>query len=48
MTYLFAAYTITWVLIFLYTLSLGKRQSDIAKELDVISEQLQLIEEGKK
>lgn len=34
MSYLFAAYTFIWILIFAYTLSLGKRQNKIAVELE--------------
>lgn len=41
LTYLFAAYMIIWVLIFAYNLSLGKRQKNMAKELDLLLEQLE-------
>ncbi len=41
LTYLFAAYMIIWVLIFVYNLSLGKRQKNMAKELDLLLEQLE-------
>ncbi|MDW7674727.1 MAG: CcmD family protein [Bacillota bacterium] len=34
MGYLFAAYTITWIAIFAYTFSLGKRQNQLANELE--------------
>lgn len=47
MGYVFSAYIIIWILIFFYTVTLGRRQSDIAKELDVISEQLQMLESKK-
>ncbi|WP_083248263.1 CcmD family protein [Desulfuribacillus stibiiarsenatis] len=47
LNYLFAAYFIIWTMIFFYTLSLGRRQSQLAKELDVISEQLQSLESKK-
>jgi CcmD family protein len=46
--YLFAAYIIIWGLIFAYTLSLGKRQSSLAKEIDIISEQIQSMESNNK
>ena len=45
MGYVFAAYTIIWILMFVYLLSLGKRQANLAKELDVISEQLQAFDQ---
>ena len=48
MGYLFAAYTIIWALIFIYVITLSKRQADIAKELDIVSEQLQMLEGNKK
>lgn len=34
MKYLFWAYTATWMLLFAYTLSLGRRQNKIAQDLD--------------
>ena len=36
MDYLFWAYTAIWILIFAYTLYLGKRQADILKELELL------------
>ncbi len=33
MTYLFAAYTAIWVLIFGYTLTLGRREKQLQEEL---------------
>lgn len=44
MEYLFAAYTIIWVMLFGYTISIGKRQSSIAQEIDLIKEQLKQVE----
>lgn len=38
MTYLFAAYTITWILIAGYIFVLGKRQKDAVKELQFLKE----------
>lgn len=34
MEYLFAAYTVIWILIFGYTASIGRRQSKLAFELE--------------
>lgn len=36
MEYLFWAYTVIWILIFSYTLYLGKRQTNILKELELL------------
>ncbi|MGF7184031.1 CcmD family protein [Desulfitispora alkaliphila] len=36
MEYLFGAYTVIWVLIFGYTLSLGKRQKKLEEELGLL------------
>ena len=36
MEYLFWAYTAIWILIFAYTLYLGRRQSNILKELELL------------
>jgi CcmD family protein len=33
MSYLFAAYAATWILIFLYIMSLRKRQKELGEEL---------------
>ncbi|MDA8210300.1 MAG: CcmD family protein [Clostridia bacterium] len=33
MTYLFAAYTVIWAIIFGYTLLIGKRQRDLEKDI---------------
>lgn len=38
MTYLFAAYSIIWLLLAGYMFTLGKRQSDIAKQLKFLQE----------
>ncbi len=34
--YLFAAYTVIWVVVFGYTLSIGARQRKLAQDLDLI------------
>lgn len=34
--YLFLGYTVVWVLIFFYTLRLGKRQAKVAEELELL------------
>ncbi|MFZ5944079.1 MAG: CcmD family protein [Bacillota bacterium] len=36
MLYLFVAYTIIWVIIFGYTLLMGKRQRSIEKEINYL------------
>lgn len=36
MKYLFWAYTITWVVIFGYTFSLGLRQKKLASEIEIL------------
>ncbi|HBV85340.1 CcmD family protein [Desulfosporosinus sp. BICA1-9] len=36
--YLFLAYSIIWVLIFGYSLRLGKRQDKLQKELELLKE----------
>lgn len=38
MTYLFAAYSIIWLLLAGYMFSLGKRQNQIAKQLKFLQE----------
>ncbi len=48
MKYVFAAYTIIWIFLFVYLLTLGKRQTNMAKELDVLTEQVQIIAANKK
>lgn len=37
---LFIAYTFIWALIFWYTLRLGKRQSQVADELELLKKSL--------
>ena len=36
MTYLFAAFSVTWVVIFLYLLSLARRQRTLTQEIDML------------
>ncbi len=38
--YLFIAYTFIWALIFWYTLRLGKRETRLAEELDLLKKSL--------
>ncbi|MHC0035965.1 CcmD family protein [Pseudoneobacillus sp. C159] len=38
MAYMLAAYSVAWVIIFVYLLSIGKRQSKIVKEMEFIKE----------
>ena len=44
MTYLFAAYSIIWVVIFGYVFSIGRRQSQLEREVETL--QLSLKERG--
>ncbi|MFZ5641347.1 MAG: CcmD family protein [Bacillota bacterium] len=41
MGYLFAAYTIIWVLIFGYTIILGKREKQLQDELFILKKTLE-------
>ena len=41
LNFLFAAYTAVWVLLFLYILSLSRRNRSLAKEVDELRELLQ-------
>ncbi|MFH2011725.1 MAG: CcmD family protein [Pseudomonadota bacterium] len=38
--YLFAAFGITWLIIFIYILSISKRQKTLEREIEKISEAL--------
>jgi CcmD family protein len=40
MNYLFAAYTVIWVLLFGYMVALGKRQNKLAEELELLKKSL--------
>ncbi|MBS4025566.1 MAG: CcmD family protein [Clostridia bacterium] len=40
MNYLFAAYTVIWVLLFGYLVTLGKRQNKLAEELEILKRNL--------
>ncbi len=44
MSYLFAAYTVTWILLFAYIYSLGSKQKRIDEELTTLKK---LIEQKK-
>lgn len=46
MSYLFAAYAVIWVVIFSYTLMVGKRQRSLEKELLYIKKMLNKEEVG--
>jgi len=38
--YLFAAYTIIWIAIFIYVYTLAKRQKDLRREIQILKENL--------
>jgi CcmD family protein len=44
MSYLFAAYTVTWILLFLYVLGIASKQKKLDSELDTLKK---LIEQKK-
>ena len=41
MTYLFAAFCVTWVGIFLYILSLARRQRALTQEIDMLKRMIE-------
>jgi CcmD family protein len=41
MTYLFAAFCATWLVIFLYLLSLARRQRALSQEIDMLRQMLE-------
>ncbi len=41
MSYLFAAYTITWVVFFAYLFSLHRRQRSLRREIEALRETLE-------
>ena len=36
MSYLFAAFSIVWIVIFLYTLSISRRQRELSREVEAL------------
>lgn len=44
MSYLFAAYTVTWILLFLYVMGIASKQKRLDRELDTLKK---LIEQKK-
>lgn len=44
MSYLFAAYTLTWILLFAYILYIGSRQKKLDREIETLEK---LIEQKK-
>lgn len=44
MTYLFAAYTVVWVTLFVYVMSISSRQKKLDEELQILRE----LVDGKK
>ena len=43
MPYLFAAFSVVWIVIFLYTLSISRRQRELSREVETLR---QMTEEG--
>ena len=41
MSYLFAAFSIVWIVIFLYVLSISRRQRELAREVEMLSQMAQ-------
>lgn len=41
MTYLFAAYTIIWLIIFAYTLLMGRREKQLAEDLRMLQKAME-------
>jgi CcmD family protein len=41
MSYLFAAYTLVWVVLFLYLISLSRRQRKLDREIDNLRKMLE-------
>lgn len=40
--YLFAAFAVTWIVLFLYSFFLGRRQREVEREVQTLREHLQL------
>lgn len=47
MTYLFAAYSIIWVALLAYALTLSKRQSELAQEVQRLEQAIAKTGEGR-
>jgi CcmD family protein len=41
MTYLFAAFCVTWAVIFLYLLSLARRQRTLTQEIEMLRQMIE-------
>ena len=41
MSYLFAAFSIVWIVIFLYVLSISRRQRELAREVEMLRQMAQ-------
>ncbi len=41
MSYLFAAFSIVWIVIFLYVLSVSRRQRELAREVETLRQTTQ-------
>lgn len=41
MSYLFAAYTVIWVIIFAYTLLMGRREKQLAEDLYMLKKTME-------
>ncbi len=41
MSYLFAAFSIVWIVIFLYTLSISRRQRELSEEVEMLKQMVE-------
>lgn len=48
MEYVWAAYSVTWIFIFVYTLILGRRQANLLREVADLREAVEKGKKGKK
>ncbi|MCP4724362.1 MAG: CcmD family protein [bacterium] len=41
MNYLYAAYTVIWLILFIYMFSINKKQNELMKEIDHLKQKLE-------
>ncbi len=46
MSYLFAAYTVIWVLLFAYLVRLSRKQNEIEREIETLRKSLEKADSG--